>query len=224
MPATETTPSAGTAPTTAAAVDTDTAAGPGPTDGTGPADGSAQADRAASAPVRATGRVAPRQRPTLRRLPRNARRFLLTAHVVTSVGWLGVAYALLVMALTAAAADDPGTRLATYTLMLSFDSAAMLPLGVAALVTGVILGLGSHWGLVRHWWVAIKLVLNVAVLVVPLLTRRPALVDAVAAARDGLLVDPAQQVLDGSIASVIVLTVATVLSVYKPWGKTGARL
>ncbi|GAA1414078.1 DUF2269 family protein [Catellatospora coxensis] len=165
-------------------------------------------------------RRSPRTRPGPPRLPRNARRFLLTAHIVTSVGWLGVAYALLVMALTARAADDPATRATTYQLMLDFDTAAMLPLGLAALVTGVILGLGSHWGLLRHWWVAIKLVLNVAVLVVPMLTRHPALVDAVDAARAGLLTDPAQQVLDGSIASVIVLTAATVLSTYKPWGKT----
>lgn len=165
-----------------------------------------------------------RTRPGPPRLPRNARRFLLTAHVVTSVGWLGVAYALLVMALSAQAATDPGTRAATYTLMLSFDDAAMLPLGLAALVTGVILGVGSHWGLIRHWWVAAKLVLNVAVLVVPMLTRHPALVDAVDTARAGLLTDPAQQVLDGSIASVVVLTVATVLSVYKPWGRTGAPI
>lgn len=164
-------------------------------------------------------RRSPRTRPGPPRLPRNARRFLLTAHIVTSVGWLGVAYALLVMALTAQAADDPAIRATTYTLMLSFDDAAMLPLGLAALVTGVILGLGSHWGLVRHWWVAVKLVLNIAVLVVPMLTRHPALVDAADAARAGLLTDPAQQVLDGSIASVIVLTVATTLSTYKPWGR-----
>ncbi|MEV4416805.1 DUF2269 family protein [Catellatospora sp. NPDC049609] len=179
------------------------------------------------APAPATGaptrpaRTAP---PQPRRLPRNARRLLLTIHVVTSVGWLGVAYALLVMALTAQSSGDAATRLATYSLMLSFDTAAMLPLGLAALVTGVILGLGTHWGLLRHWWVAVKLVLNIAVLVVPMLTRHPALVDAVDAARAGTLTEPAMQVMDGSIASVIVLTTATVLSVYKPWGKTGAPL
>ncbi|GAB4052152.1 hypothetical protein [Catellatospora paridis] len=175
---------------------------------------------ATATPVRRT----PRTRPGPPRLPRNARRLLLTAHVVTSVGWLGVAYALLVMALSAQASADPGTRVATYALMLSFDNAAMLPLGLAALVTGVILGVGSHWGVLRHWWVAVKLVLNIAVLVVPMLTRHPALVDAVDTARAGLLTEPAQQVLDGSIASVVVLTVATVLSVYKPWGKTGAPI
>ncbi|GAA2385039.1 hypothetical protein Cme02nite_65530 [Catellatospora methionotrophica] len=168
-------------------------------------------------------RRAPRPRPGPPRLPRNARRFLLTVHVVTSVGWLGVAYALLVMALSARASDDPGSRATTYALMLSFDNAAMLPLGLAALVTGVVLGVGSHWGVLRHWWVAVKLVLNIAVLVVPMLTRHPALADAVDAARAGLLTDPAQQVLDGSVASVIVLTFATILSTYKPWGRTRAN-
>lgn len=161
-------------------------------------------------------------RPQAPRLPRNARRLLLTLHIVTSVGWLGVAYTLLVMALSAQSAGEAGARAATYSLMLSLDDAAMLPLGLAALVTGVTLGLGTHWGVLRHWWVATKLALNVAVLVVPMLTRHPALVDAVDAARAGLLTAPDGRVLDGSIASVVVLTTATVLSVYKPWGKTRA--
>ncbi|GHJ49120.1 hypothetical protein Cs7R123_64620 [Catellatospora sp. TT07R-123] len=158
------------------------------------------------------------------RLTRDHRRWLLTTHIGASVGWLGVAYAMLVMTITAAGSDDLATRQGAYALMSVLDLAAVLPLGLLALATGVILGLGTHWGLIRHWWVAVKLGLNLAALVIPMLTRHPALGDALAAARAGLLTDPARQVLDASIASVVVLSVATVLSVYKPWGKTGAPL
>jgi hypothetical protein len=30
-----------------------------------------------------------------------------------------------------------------------------------SLASGVVLGLGTKWGLIRYWWVAAKLVLNV---------------------------------------------------------------
>ncbi|MDI1462785.1 DUF2269 family protein [Catellatospora sp. KI3] len=158
------------------------------------------------------------------RLSRDNRRRLLTAHIAASVGWLGVAYAMLVMTITADRSADLATRQGAYALMSTLDLAAVLPLGLLALATGVILGVGTHWGLVKHWWVAVKLFLNLAALVIPMLTRHPALADALAAARAGLLTDPARQVLDASIASVVVLTTATVLSVYKPWGRTGAPI
>jgi hypothetical protein len=154
------------------------------------------------------------------RLSRDLRRLTLAVHVVSSVGWLGVAYALLVMASTALLTGDPVTRQGTYALMLVFDLAAALPLGLIALASGLLLGLGSHWGVLKHWWVVIKLGANLAVLVVPLLARRPAVMTALESSRAGMGPgDAGTRVLAASIAATLVLTVATVLSIYKPLGR-----
>ena len=40
--------------------------------------------------------------------------------------------------------------------LVPMSSAAML-----SLITGILLGVGSKYGLVRYWWVATKLALNV---------------------------------------------------------------
>jgi len=125
-------------------------------------------------------------------LKRRTWKLLLTVHIASSAGWLGVAYVYLVFALT----GTPVGRL---------DVVAWIPVGSVALVSGLLLGLGTRWGLVRYWWVLAKLVLNCAALVVPVLTRR------------------AGEVLDPAIASVVVLTTATVLSTYKPFGRVRRR-
>ena len=40
-----------------------------------------------------------------------------------------------------------------------------IPAGLAAVATGVLLGLGTSFGLVRHWWVVVKIVIAAAVIV-----------------------------------------------------------
>ncbi len=41
-----------------------------------------------------------------------------------------------------------------------------IPLSVTALATGVALGLGSRWGVLRHWWTVGKLALLVSVMTI----------------------------------------------------------
>lgn len=155
-----------------------------------------------------------------RRMPRRARRQMLTAHVVSSVGWLGAAYVNLALVVTALMTDDARLRDATYLVMGVLDPLALLPLGIVALITGVVLGLGTHYGLVRHYWVVVKLVANLVLLVVPFFARMPSVREAVAVVTAGG--DPGglgYDVLAPSIAATVVLTLATAISIYKPWGR-----
>ena len=48
-------------------------------------------------------------------------------------------------------------------------NAVIVPLALAALVTGVVSALGTTWGLLRHYWVVTKLVVVVIATVVLLL-------------------------------------------------------
>ena len=97
-------------------------------------------------------------------------------------------------------------------------SAAML-----SLITGVILGLGSKYGLVRYWWVAIKLALNI-ILSTLIVT---ALRGEVAKAADlgsqlavGVDLDwNFSNMLYPPIVSPTALTVAFLLAIFKPWGR-----
>ncbi len=56
--------------------------------------------------------------------------------------------------------------------MAMLADAVLLPLALASLVTGLICSLGTAWGLFRHYWVLLKLLLNlVATVVLVLYTR-----------------------------------------------------
>lgn len=97
-----------------------------------------------------------------RELPRRWRRLLVVLHVVVSVGWLGAGAANLVLAAGAGAEALDAAQ--AYLAIQLIDTWVVIPAAFGALVTGVVLGLGTSWGLVRHWWVLIKLVLTVVVI------------------------------------------------------------
>ena len=146
-------------------------------------------------------------------------KLLLTAHIITSVGWLGVVFAKLVLALTAATAASPDVS-ATLLVALDAVNAAFAPASTGAIVSGVLLSLGTRWGLLQHSWVVAKLVLTVgvfgtAVQVVPRIV-------GLAVAEPTLLGLPWAPAVLLAFAAVhlLMLAAATALAVYKPWGKT----
>jgi hypothetical protein len=141
------------------------------------------------------------------------RKAVLTAHIVTSVGWLGAVVASLVLAIAALTSDDPKTVRGADVAMELTGWYVLIPLSIASLLTGLVQALGSVWGLFRHYWVVTKLLLNGAATVI-LLLYMPTLVDLADRPRSS-----ASPVLHSSAALVLLIT-ATVLAVYKPRGLT----
>lgn len=152
------------------------------------------------------------------RFPPPVRTAVLTAHVVTSVGWLGSVVAYLALDL-AAATGNPELSGAAFVAMEVVVVSAVVPLALASVVIGVVNALGTPWGLLRHWWVVVKLLLtSVATLV--LLLQVPGIRAMADAARSGA--DPADLpgTLGHSVGGLLVLVLVTVLSTYKPRGLT----
>ena len=149
------------------------------------------------------------------------RRFALTLHVVASVGWLGAVAATLALAIAGVASSDAATIRAVYPAMEVMGWAVLVPLSIASLVTGVAQGLGSKWGVLQHYWVVTKLLINVVASVVLLLYMQTlgALADAARTGADLAAVRSASPVLHAGVA-VLLLCAAAGLSVYKPAGLT----
>jgi hypothetical protein len=150
-----------------------------------------------------------------------ARKLTLTAHVVASVGWLGAVATFTALSVIALVSDDLATVRGAYLVMEAAGWAVLVPLSLASLATGVIQGLGTKWGVLRHYWVVFKLVINVVASVVLILYMQTlsALADdaAVATEADGLG-SPSPVV--HAAGAIVLLLVATGLSVYKPKGLT----
>ncbi len=165
----------------------------------------------AHAPARSVGRD--RRELARWRLRGRAHKAALTAHVLTSVGWFGVAAALACGVVTAGVTSDHALSSAIYRTM-ELGPWLSIPAGLASAATGVLLGLGTAHGLIQRWWVVAKIGINTAVVVTDavVITRF-----AHQAAVTGHAATPLH---DGAIAHVVALAVATVLSVFKPWGRT----
>ena len=157
-------------------------------------------------------------------MPSGLRKFMLTAHVTTSVGWLGAVAAFLVLAVAGlTSADAPRVR-AAYLAMDLLGWFLIVPFSMASLLTGLVQAVGTRWGLLQHYWVFIKLLMTVLATLVLLLHMEPisslsSLARETVFARLDLHALRVQVAVDAA-AALLVLLVATTMSVYKPRGLT----
>lgn len=154
------------------------------------------------------------------------RKFALTAHVTASVGWLGSVAAFLVLAIAGLRNENPQTVRAAYLAMDLLAWYIIVPLCFASLATGLIQALGTQWGLLRHYWVIIKLLITLLSTIILLIHMRPITHIAEVAAATSLANTDLRrlrfQLVFDAAAAVVALLVATTLSIYKPKGVTGS--
>jgi hypothetical protein len=152
------------------------------------------------------------------------RKLALTAHVTSSVGWLGAVGGFLALAVVGLSSEDAQKVRAAYVAMESITWLVIVPLSFAALVTGLVQSLGTTWSLFRHYWVLAKLVLTLLATGLLLLHTRPIGHLARAAALTALASTDLRrtriQLLADAVAALVVLLATTTLSVYKPRGVT----
>ena len=157
-------------------------------------------------------------------MPPGLRKFVLAAHLTVSVGWIGAVVAYLALAVSAVTSQNVQTVRAAWIGMELTGWFVIVPLALAALLTGLVMSLGTSWGLFRHYWVLITLALTILSTVV-LLLHMPtvsSLADVAQKADGADLTDLGG--LGGDLfhagGGLLVLLVITVLNVYKPRGLT----
>ena len=162
------------------------------------------------------------------RLSRRQRQAVLVLHIVSAVGWIGVDFALLPLVITGLTTDDGPTAAAAYRAVAVFVPWTIPALSLLIVSTGVLLGLGTKWGLVRYWWVTVKLVISLILTTLVFVSLLPAVRSLeVTTATTGdevraALGDPTVFLYPPAVSSMMLLT-AVVLSVTKPWGRRGSR-
>jgi len=155
-------------------------------------------------------------------------KLLLTSHIAASVGWLGAVAAFLALAIAGLVSRDDQTATAAYIAMELTGWLVIVPLGLAALLTGLVQALGTKWGLLRHYWVLVKFLLTVGADFLLILhmqaTSRLAGAAKAFAWSGGDFRSLRIRIVADAGAALAVLLIVTVLSVYKPWGLTGYGL
>jgi hypothetical protein len=110
--------------------------------------------------------------------------------------------------------------------MKLFADWLLLPVAFFTLVSGLVLSLGTQWGLARHRWVYVKFWLTLATVTATAFALRPGLGSTVSAVAAGEPLPDATGLMMGPIVSLSAYVFMTVISVLKPWGLTrrGRRL
>jgi hypothetical protein len=153
------------------------------------------------------------------------RKLALTAHVSCSVGWFGAIGVFLALAVTGLAGTGAHVDAAMYLAMQVTGWFVIVPLCLASFATGIVQSLATPWGLVRQYWVIIKLIITV--LASAFLLLHMTVVDRLArAATDGSIAGEhglRVQIIADAAAALAALIVTTVLAIYKPRGTTPYR-
>jgi hypothetical protein len=149
------------------------------------------------------------------------RKLVLTAHITSSVGWLGAVVAYLALAVAALTSQDAQTVRAAWIAMELTGWFVIVPLALASVLIGVVNALGTPWGLFRHYWVLAKFLLTILATII-LLLHMPTVsyFAGVAAETDSVSLGGLRSELIHAGGGLLLLLVATVLSVYKPRGMT----
>ncbi|WP_351231354.1 hypothetical protein [Streptomyces sp. NPDC002133] len=147
------------------------------------------------------------------------RKIVLTTHVVTSVGWLGAVLAYLALDITAVTSQDIPAVRGVYAAMELKVLYAIVPLALASVLIGVVNALGTPWGLFRHYWVLVKLLLTVFAAAILLIETQTVSHLAETAQSSA---DPRELpgTLFHSVGGLVVLLIITILSMFKPRGVT----
>ncbi|MGW4489536.1 hypothetical protein ACWEOE_37590 [Amycolatopsis sp. NPDC004368] len=155
------------------------------------------------------------------RLSAHARKVWLVGHIVAAAAWFGLDLALDFLAGTALLTDDPAGKATALGALRFFAVWPMFTASVLTLVTGAVLGLGTRYGLVRYWWVAAKLAVNLLMAVLILVALRPGIDAAAGYARALTTGEPAQPVdlLPPMVVAPSLLLFAYLLTVFRPWGR-----
>src|SRR5918992_4583173 len=94
------------------------------------------------------------------------RTLALAVHITLSVGWIGAVAGYIALDVAAATSRNAETLRACYLAMELIAWYVIVPLALASLLTGLVMALGTNWGLFRHYWVAISFGLTVFAVVI----------------------------------------------------------
>jgi uncharacterized membrane protein len=157
-------------------------------------------------------------------MSRNLSKFVLTSHITFSIGWLGAVAVFLVLAIVGLSGTDIQEARSAYSAMELSTWFIIVPFSLMALLTGIIQAVGTKWGLFKHYWIIVKLILTVLITILLLLHLGPIKTMADFTTDQTFTLNQEtgrrMQLIADSGAAVLALFLITTISIYKPWERT----
>lgn len=156
-------------------------------------------------------------------MSQRVRKFALATHITALVGWVGAVAAYLALDVTVMTSQDAQILRAAYLAMEVIALNVIVPLALATLLTGLVMALGTRWGLFRHYWVLISFLLTVFAVVV-LLVETQTISQLASVAADPTTSNAELRALPSTLlhsgVGLVILLMILVLNVYQPRGLT----
>ncbi len=160
-------------------------------------------------------------------MTRNLRKLALTVHISLAVGWIGAVAAYLVLVIAAMSAYGTLVLRAAWIAMGLIGWYLIVPIALASLLTGIMMSLGTPWGLFRHYWTMASLTATATATATAVLIQHMRTVSVFArlaadtgipdfAALRGAL---SSELLHAGVGMVVLLTI-NAMNIYKPIGMT----
>lgn len=162
------------------------------------------------------------------RLTASWRKALLALHLVASGVWLGIAVVAAILLIGAQVSGEPSMIKISLAVLPRFTTWPLIMVGLLTMITGVLLGLGSKYGLMRYRWIMIKISVTV-ILVTAMITRSLLSWKENVAAGSAAVLDPDAPAPGlGLLAAppaitAVAITALLALSIAKPKGWLGRR-
>lgn len=150
------------------------------------------------------------------------RKLALTVHLVLSIGWIGAVVVYIALDVAAVTSGDPQVVRAGFIGMDVTARFVIVPLALTSFISGLVMSLGTPWGLLRYYWVLISFALTAFSVIILLLHLPDVTLLADMATRSGAGEQQGSGRGDFLHAGggLVVLLVITALNVYKPRGMT----
>lgn len=162
-------------------------------------------------------------------LSKRSRQVWRTLHFVAMGIYLTGVLGSIALLLLSPAGSAPALRMWAHSLAGWFDFVLIIPGNVLTLITGIWLSWRTKWELGKHWWIFVKLVVNVGLMTFGALVLRThahsrAVHDATQSGDLSFLTSPDYLELRArylwlTVAVAVVLIAVIWISVTKPWGK-----
>lgn len=146
-------------------------------------------------------------------------KFALLAHIAFSVGWFGAVIPYFVLAIAGLVSRDVQIARASFLSMELIGWYVIVPLSIAALLSGLVQSLATQWGLFRYWWLSAKFLLTIIAVVI-LLQHMRGVSRVSRMVKESMLSADFRPELVHAAGGLLVLLAVMTLSVFKPWGMT----
>jgi len=154
------------------------------------------------------------------------KRWLLSAHLLCAVTWLGAGFCSLILNLTALFTHNPHLLNATYVLADILDKALIRGGAIGTLITGILLSVLTQWGLMKFYWIIVKEIVSVLCVTVGVIIsgwNHDAIfltaLHGLQAFHNPLYLTNRTLMFIGIFFQLISLSSVIVISVFKPWGQ-----